>query len=60
MIMPRERISRLSFRLEFWIANFYCLCRRKMEILSDGLRHAVSFGGTAGAMIVLMAGVVMR
>lgn len=60
MIMPRERISRLSFRLEFWIANFYCLCRRKMEILSDGLRHAVSFGGTTGAMIVFMAGVVMR
>ncbi len=60
MIMPRERISRLSFRLEFWIANFYCLCRRKMEILIDGLRHVVSFGGTAGAMIVFMAGVVMR
>ena len=30
-----------------------------MGILSDGLRDAVSFGGTARAMIVLMAGVVM-
>jgi hypothetical protein len=30
-----------------------------MEILSEGLRDAVSFGGTARAMIVLMAGVVM-
>jgi hypothetical protein len=28
-----------------------------MRILSDGLRHAISFGGTARAMIVVMAGI---
>lgn len=31
-----------------------------MEILSDGLGYTVSFGGTARAMIVLMAVMVMR
>lgn len=31
-----------------------------MKILSDGLHGAVSFGGTARSMIVLMASVVLR
>ena len=59
MIVRCEGDSRSSFRIEFEIANFDCLCRRKMEILSDSLRDAVSLGGTARATIVLMAGVVM-
>ena len=35
------------------------LSRRNMRMLSDGLRHAISFGGTVRAMIVLMITVII-
>lgn len=58
MIMPRESDSRLGFRLEFSVAKFDRLSRRYMRMLSDGLRHAISFGGIVRAMIVLMISVI--
>ncbi len=59
MIMPGSGDSRLGFRLKFEVVNFYRLSRRNLRMLSDGLRHAISFGRTVRAMIVLMITVII-
>ena len=60
MIVPRESERRLRFGRSFPARNLYRVGLRKMRVLGDSLRDAVSFGGPVGTVLrVIIATVVI-